>query len=147
MTQTKIKRVIKLIDARLQLTLTLWFVCTAAVALVVQWMLVTNAMKDYALSQPNPVTAYEGIASACRTALFTSLAIALPATVAVGVMTTFRFAGPIQRFRSFLEQLRAGQRPADCQIRKGDQLQDFCDLLNEATAPWREAEDSTRKSA
>jgi len=147
MTQSKNKRIVKLIDPRLQLTMTSWFVCATVVALVVQWMLFTNAMKDYALSQSNPVAAYEGIATACRSALLMSLAFALPATVAVGVMTTFRIAGPIQRFRSFLGALRDGERPADCRIRKGDQLQDFCELLNDATASWRVEDEEQRKSA
>lgn len=146
MTLNKTPRIIKLIDARLQLTMTLWFVCASAVALVVQWMLFTNAMKDFALSQPNPVVAYEGIATACLNALMTSLAFALPATIAIGVMTTFRIAGPIQSFRKFLEALRDGEQPADCLIRKGDQLQDFCDLLNDATAGSRSRQEQ-RKSA
>ena len=147
MNQDTNKRIVKLVDARLQLSMTLWITCTAVVALVVQWMLFTNAMKDFALNQPNPVAAYDGIASACLSALFMSLAFALPMTIAVGVMTTFKVAGPIQRFRDFLNDLRDGKQPADCKIRKGDQLQDFCELLNDATASIRAEEQSHRKSA
>ena len=73
----------------------------------------------------------------------TSAALFLPLVFAVGVLTTFRFAGPVYRFEQFLKNVIAGKAPADCRLRKGDHLQDFCQLLNQATAPLRVQEPSS----
>jgi hypothetical protein len=69
--------------------------------------------------------------------LAVSLAIVIPVTLVVAVLLTFKVAGPLYRFRVFLNQVKRGERPEDCRIRKSDELQDFCELLNEATAPLR----------
>ena len=55
----------------------------------------------------------------------------------VGILATHRLVGPIYRFKVFLKQVADGERPADCKLRQGDELQDVCDLINAATAPVR----------
>ena len=66
-----------------------------------------------------------------------SYGVCLPLTFCVGVVVTFRFAGPIYRFEKYLKALARGEQVEECRIRKGDELQEFCKLLNEATAPLR----------
>lgn len=58
-----------------------------------------------------------------------------PFLVVTAVLVSFRFAGPIYRFEQYLKQVIAGDRPPACRLRKGDQLTDLCDLINEATEP------------
>ena len=62
----------------------------------------------------------------------------LPLTFLVGVLTTFRIAGPVYRFEQFLAAVRRGERPSDFHLRKGDELTDLAALINEATGPLRE---------
>ena len=69
--------------------------------------------------------------------LLTSFALFLPVIFLVGVLTTFRIAGPLYRFEAYLRSLIRGEATEPCRIRKGDDLQGFCALLNEATASLR----------
>jgi len=59
----------------------------------------------------------------------------------VGIAITHKIAGPLHRFEIYLRALKSGQTSAPCKLRNSDQLQDFCQLLNEATEPLRTASD------
>jgi hypothetical protein len=76
--------------------------------------------------------------------LLISLAILIPLILALCILLSHRVAGPMYRFRLFLQDVRDGKQPAACRIRTADEFQDFCTLLNEATAPLR-AEASDRE--
>jgi len=70
-----------------------------------------------------------------------TLVVMIPTTIAVGVLSTFMVAGPLYRFEMFLNSVIKGENPPDCRLREGDELKDFCKLLNRATAPLRLAQD------
>jgi hypothetical protein len=67
------------------------------------------------------------------TILLISLGVLLPLSFFVGVLVTFRVAGPLYRFERHLETIAAGQDPGVCRIRKGDELHDFCTTFNAAS--------------
>ena len=67
----------------------------------------------------------------------TAFLILLPATSVFGILITFRTAGPIHRFKQHLASVARGEQPGPCRIRKGDELQDLCDAINEALAQAR----------
>jgi hypothetical protein len=67
-----------------------------------------------------------------------SFFLLLPLTMAVGVLSTFRIAGPVYRFEKFLREVGEGSESQPCRLRKGDQLLELCALLNQATAEARE---------
>jgi hypothetical protein len=64
--------------------------------------------------------------------LLFSFAVLLPSVLAIGVLLTFRVAGPIYRFERYLEDVAAGRDTGPCRIREGDQLQELCDRINAA---------------
>lgn len=66
-----------------------------------------------------------------------STLVLLPVIAAAGVLMTFRIAGPTYRFERFLEQVVRGEQIGPCKIREGDELQELCELINQATAPVR----------
>ncbi len=140
--QPRHKRKIKLIKPRLQLKLTLTFVGLTAMALMLQVVLFTMTLTDTALSLPNDsfllLSATNGIVFRI---LAISMLIFLPLTYAVGILTTFRVAGPLYRFETFLNQLLAGEKPERFHLRKGDELQEFAALLNDVTEPLRRKRD------
>jgi hypothetical protein len=70
--------------------------------------------------------------------LLVSFGMLLPLTIAVGILVTFRIAGPVYRFETFLKAVLRGEESGECRIRKGDEFQELCQLLNEATAAQRE---------
>ena len=69
--------------------------------------------------------------------LAVSFGMLLPLTIAIGILVTFRIAGPLYRFERFLELVIRGEQVGPCKLRNGDELQDLCDLINEATRPLR----------
>lgn len=58
--------------------------------------------------------------------------LAIPLSLALGVVFSFKFAGPLYRFKRFFSDLKDGRWDARCRLRKGDDLQDICDSINEA---------------
>ncbi len=140
MTRTYRRR-IKLIKPSLQLRLTAIFVAISAMALLLQSVLFMNSVTHTALDLPHDgLLMMNQTGALLRDVMLTSFLVFLPLTFAVGVLTTFRIAGPIYRFEGFLAQVKRGENPADCKLREGDDLQDFCELLNEVTAPLRAVE-------
>jgi hypothetical protein len=77
-------------------------------------------------------------------ALGISLVLVVPLTFGVGILTTFKIAGPIYRFERYFEELARGEWNGPCKIRKGDALQDTCDKLNAAVQALREGADASR---
>ena len=81
-----------------------------------------------------------------------SFAVVMPLSFAVGVLITFRVAGPVYRLERFLSEVLRGEKPADCRLRKGDELHELCALMNRATAGLRaradgsDADSPTQKS-
>ncbi|MEM7305195.1 MAG: hypothetical protein AAF682_00925 [Planctomycetota bacterium] len=64
-----------------------------------------------------------------------SLTVLLPLLFAFGLYMTFHIAGPIYRMQVFLSDVVRGEAKEPCKIRDSDQLQELCQLVNEATAP------------
>lgn len=128
----------KLIHPGMQLRLSLWFACLAMVGLLLQFILFSGVMSEVALDLPGDAQQnFERFSAGLIRALWVTVGLIVPLTFALGILQTFRIAGPLHRMTLFLRDLRDGKAPADCRIRRGDQLQEFCDLLNEATAPLR----------
>jgi len=129
----------KLIKPRLQLKLTLTFVGLSALSLLLQFVLFQNVLTEAALLLPNDHDVLVGETNGLLLAvLAVSFLVFLPLTFLVGVLATFRIAGPVYRFEQFLAAVRRGERPADFHLRKGDELTDLAALINEATEPLRE---------
>lgn len=139
--QQNFRRRKKLVKPRLQLKLTLIFVGLSALSLLLQFVLFQSSLTNAALDLPNDSSLLIGMSTALlNEVLLTSFLLFLPLTFLVGILTTFRIAGPVYRFEAFLEAVRRGERPANFRLRKGDELVDLADLINEATAPLRTSE-------
>jgi len=135
------KRRIQLIQPRLQLRLILTFLGVSALALALQFILFTASLTRLAAELPaDGPQLIEQVPEHVLLVLLVSIAVLLPLTFFVGVVVTFRIAGPIYRFESYLTDVIAGGKPADCRLRKGDELKDLCELINRATAPLRNRE-------
>lgn len=137
-TVTRHRRTIKLIRPGLQLRLILVFLATSTLALLFQLLLFMSELTQVALDLPHDgLVLVDGVNRMVWTVLAISLGVFLPVTFVIGVLTTHRFAGPVYRFEVFLKQVARGERPPPCKLRKGDELNELCALINEATAPLR----------
>ena len=133
------KRRKKLIRPRLQLKLTAISTFVALTALMLQFLLFSRTLAGLASELPNDSFVLLSIGRGeLLLALGMSVLVLLPISLAAGVLSTFRVAGPVYRLETYLKQVIDGERPADCRLRKGDELKELCALVNEATRPLRE---------
>lgn len=138
---------------RLQLRLVGAFAGLCALAIVAQTLAMGAQMTELAESLPadGPRLA-DSLPSALWSSLAWSCALVLPAVLIIGVQLTFRIAGPLYRFEHHLRAVTRGEQPGPCKIRKGDDLQELCELINDALEVARtqgsgESESSTRRAA
>lgn len=135
----KYKRRKKLIDPRLQLWMTSVFLGLTALSLLMQLLLFMLAMSQIALTLPNDgELMWDQINERLYFVIGTSFAIFLPLTLLVGILTTFRVAGPVYRFKRFLANVREGRDPGYMRLRNGDKLQDLAEDLNATWTAVRE---------
>ncbi|MFT5052542.1 MAG: hypothetical protein ACI8QZ_003977 [Chlamydiales bacterium] len=140
----------KLINWRLQMRLTGWFVAAGGLALGLQYILTVNRLTDIAMEHAiDPGVAFESARSMTQQVLLLSMAVTLPVTTLVGILATSRIAGPLHRLTGFLQATNRGEGPPDCTLREGDQLIPFTELLNDATRLTREGSrsDETEQQA
>jgi hypothetical protein len=140
----------KLIKPRLQLRLVAIFLCAAGLAVQVEAILIALTLARLSRTLTHDGSELlEQLPEFVRTNLLLTFLLLTPVMLGVGIVATFRIAGPLHNFEQFLRAVRDGQQVEPCQIRKGDELQSMCTLLNEVTAPLREraASNSASKSA
>lgn len=134
----KIKRRVRLIRPGLQLRLILTFTGVSSLALLLQYILFMSALTETAVGLPNDgLLLMEQLNGLLFGVFLTSFGMVLPTLFVIGLIMTHRIAGPIYRFEVFFNHILGGQRPKDITLRKGDELQEFCQLINRVTAPLR----------
>ena len=123
----------RLINPRLQLKFVAIFACIAAVAVLFQAMVVNRILVQISDDLP-----HDGdlLAAELSEVLFSGLGytllLLLPLVVSLGVLATFRIAGPLYRFEVYLGQLARGEEPGPCRIRRDDELHELCAAINRA---------------
>ena len=126
-------RRIKLINAPLQIKLSMIFVGMAALSLLLQVGLFTHNLAGVARDLPNdgPVL-WSQMNGILLDVFLTSTVAFLPVIFIVGVLVTFRIAGPLYRFKVYLASIAGGEQHTRVVLRRGDELSDLCNLLNQA---------------
>ena len=138
MSKRPYKRRKKLIKPRFQMKVAMCGLGVSVVAVLMLMIMVNEAIMEFAshgwVDAAALQDAWMGILSG---KLLITLALLVPFTLAIGVVLTHRVAGPLYRFEQFLNAVKVGEHPEPCRLRKGDELWDFCELLNEVTEPLR----------
>ena len=133
------KRKSSLIKPGLQLNLVVYFLAATILSLVLQFTLFAWRIVETShnlVADGNALMA--DLPDILVDVFLLSFGLLVPLTLMIGIVTTFRTAGPIHRFETFLRGVSLREHPRPCSLRKEDQLHDFCDLLNRATEPLRE---------
>ncbi|MEX1023875.1 MAG: hypothetical protein WD226_02255 [Planctomycetota bacterium] len=139
MTKVKYKRRIKIIKPRLQLKLVGIFVGISALGFLLQSLIVGLRLAETAMSLPDDGGMLMGLLPRLPIEILVfSFGMVLPLTFAVGVVATHRIAGPVYRFEQYLESVKRGEQLDPCRLRKTDELQELCQLINEVTEPLRQ---------
>jgi len=127
-----------LIKPGIQLRLGGIFAGLSILCLLIQFLLFTSLLSNAASDMPiGGDYLLDLVPGLLYRSLFLSVAIALPLTLLAGVYSTFGITGPIHRFESYLREVIQGTQLGACRIRKGDALNELCDLINTATEPLR----------
>jgi methyl-accepting chemotaxis protein len=131
--RTLYKRKRKLIRHDLQLKVVFITLFVASLVLLLHFQLSLAAL--WGLS--SAVTTTSSVTEVCdqmREALIdefiVSIAMAIPLAAAVGILYSFKFCGPIYKFKKYFTELRGGNWNERCHLRKGDDLQDVCEAIN-----------------
>ncbi len=140
------KRRQKLIQPRLQLKVIGAFFGVSALSFLLQYLLLGFYLTDAANKLPDGGSALRGeLPGLLMKTLILSFCFLLPLTLLIGALVTFRIAGPLYRFEVFLRAVRDRTQTEPCRIRKGDELKDLCELINEATESARTDATSPRE--
>ena len=147
------KRRIKLIVPSLQFRLIGAFAGIATLALLAEYVVMAARLSSFANTMPaggsHLVSELPGLVLEM---LAVSFGILLPAIIGIGILVTFRVAGPVHRFQEHLRAVARGEDPGPCRIRKTDYLHELCGLINEALERVQsednsDSEDEGRKRA
>ena len=141
--QVPYRRRIKLIKPKLQMKLVGVFVGLSALGFLLQALHVGLRRSELAASVPEGGTYLMAVMPELPLEiLLVSFGMLLPLTIAVGILVTFRIAGPVYRFEKYLKSVIQGEEVGPCRIRKGDEFQELCELINQVTAAMREQQDA-----
>jgi signal transduction histidine kinase len=133
------KRRIKIIRPKLQMKLTLTFVGLTLLALMLQFMVFLRTMTTIAVSLPaDHDVLMDAMPEVLLQSLLLTFCVVVPLVFVVGVLLTFRIAGPVYRFETYIKQILRGENPGECRLREGDELGELCGLINQVTLPLRE---------
>ncbi len=141
------RRRIKIIRPKLQMKLTLTFVGLTLLALMLQFMVFLRAMTSIAVSLPSDHDVLmDAVPEVLVQSLLLTFCVVVPLIFLVGVLLTFRIAGPVYRFEAYLKQILSGENPGECKLRQGDELNELCSLINQVTLPVREKLDKPQQA-
>lgn len=130
----------KLIHGSFQVRLVSRFVGLAALALLLQFLVLGFFLFRSVSGMEGDGGELYGELPGILLAVFgISIAIVLPILFGFGVALTFRIAGPLHRIELFLAEVAEGEADRPCQIRAEDELQELCRLANLATERARSA--------
>ena len=131
----------------MQLRLTLTFVSLAVFASLSMVILVESIMSQALADAGVDAQNIDTLGSILR-AMIGTLLVLVPVMTAVGIVVTNRIAGPVYRLETHLAEIARGAHPEPCRLRKGDELQDLCEVMNEAVDTLRsEAADARSDGA
>ncbi|MEO0649461.1 MAG: hypothetical protein AAFZ65_02135 [Planctomycetota bacterium] len=128
--RNRFKRRKTLINPRIQLQLTGTFLGLTLIGLILQSQLFAQQLTVEIANTPAGAMTTATVMPLIVKTLGLALLWIVPMTLAVGILTTFRLAGPLYRLEQHLAAIERGEDPGECRLRKGDHLKEFCAQMN-----------------
>jgi len=125
------RRLNKLPKLRFQLRLAVGFLLTSVLAAVVQTVALGWSLGELADSTRAPGV-WEHIPAILRRNLVSTLTVLVPLVMSAGILLSFRIAGPLYSIERYLRQVARGDARGRCSVRRKDELQELCRLVNAA---------------
>ncbi len=130
----------KLIRLDLQLKIVFITLFVASLVLLINFQLALAglwSMSNHLGEGSNAAELLESVKRSTIQRFLFSVAIAVPLAGFVGILYSFKFCGPIYRFKRYFTGLRDGRWDDRCMLRKGDDLQDVAQVINEGVGVLR----------
>ena len=119
-----------LISPKIQLLSGLVFMSTASVYVLFQAILlnrmVAETMQKYPGHDPELL---DSLLSGIMGNLAVTFLILVPVSMICATLLTFRFVGPIYRFKRYIMEILDGTDPGPCHVRKQDEFKDVAELF------------------
>jgi hypothetical protein len=129
----------KLIRSDLQIKIVFITLFVASLVLLINFQMSLAALWSISIQPVGTVeSALDLIRHVMVKKFLISVGMAIPLAISVGILYSFKFSGPIYRFKKYFGDLVTGRWDARCGLRKGDDLQDVCDSINLAVGTLRE---------
>lgn len=129
----------KLIRSDLQFKIVFITLFVASLVLLINFQMSLAALWSISIQPMGSVeSALDQIRHVMVKKFLISVGMAIPLAVSVGILYSFKFSGPIYRFKKYFLDLAAGRWDQRCSLRKGDDLQDVCDSINSAVGALRD---------
>jgi methyl-accepting chemotaxis protein len=125
----------KLIRLDLQLKVVFITLFVASFVLLINFELNLASLWSLSFNTPRPGgvdLVFEEMRAILVRKFLLSTGIALPLAATIGIIYSFKFSGPIYRFKKYFIDLAAGRWQERCSLRKGDDLKDVCEAINGA---------------
>lgn len=132
------RRTRKLVLPTLQLRLVVLLTVMVTAALLLQSFLIVNGFqRELARLRESGEDVLGALPTVMREALVFALGMLVPVVFGMGILLTFRIAGPAFRMERWLRAIARGEEPERIRLRAGDHLGSLCDALNEAVDALR----------
>jgi len=127
-----IQRKRKFVRRDVQLRVIFVALLVASVVLLLQFQLTLLSFGNTWELATHPIVAMDELRMTLVTRFLVCVGLSIPVSIAIAVVYSFRFAGPIYRFKKYFVEMKDGRWDIPCSLRKGDDLQDVCQSINEA---------------
>ena len=129
----------KLIRSDLQIKIVFITLFVASLVLLINFQMSLAALWSISIQPVGSVeSALDQIRHVMVKKFLIAVGMAIPLAVSVGILYSFKFSGPIYRFKKYFLDLVTGRWDERCTLRKGDDLKDVCDSINAAVGTLRE---------
>ncbi len=145
----KNRRKKKLIRVDLQLKIVFVTLLVTCLVLLINFQLSLAALWSLAEGIPQ-YTSSDLIVAELKRVLYQkfllSVGVGVPFAASVGILYSFKFCGPIHRFKIYFGELVNGSWRRPCTLRAGDDLTDIRDAINDAVTTACSYVDETQKA-
>ncbi len=132
------RRFIRILFPRLQSRLFTLVLAMIGTSLLIHALVSVMSLTRAAQSLPSDGKALHSMIVGMLTRDFLlAFVISVPAFGVLALAAFMRVIGPLYRMRTFLQAVVDGRETQPCRLRRTDEFQDICELVNKVTEPMR----------
>lgn len=128
----------KFIESELQLRIVFMILLISILALLINLqMSLTSVWSISAGAFTSVENALDQVQKGLVMKFLITAVLTIPLCISAGILFSFRFAGPIYKFKKYFRELVHSRWDERCRLRKGDDLKDLCEAINDGLEQFR----------